>query len=303
MPPVPYQGRIIAHTPHAITALDFSPDSCRLLGKDRQEALWWWDVDGAVPLKILLPEKPVTAACLLDARTAAIGTREGAIAFWDLEAGTCVRVLPAHPEASAIDGMMGGNNRQFSYHDRDNDLSYGSTRNDRGGFYGHAGPVTALAGLRQGRYLASAGLDRTLRLWDRRTGECRWLFGAAEGGFAVPVRGCWDYRGGLAAWGKDVTLWRVSGKAVRRWFWDAVSEQPVRRFTLPGAALAFARNGRIAAAADGTAVMVIDPVSLQEMDRWDCDAGRVLALAVSPDSRWLATAHEDCTVRIWPPTV
>ena len=198
---------------------------------------------------------------------------------------------------------------------------------------GHIGWVMAIAISPDGTWLATAGYDETVRVWDTATGQCRatltghtdrvtaiaispdgtWLATASDDGTA----GVWDAATGhrratltghtgrvtAVAISPDGTWLVTTGNKERTArIWDAATGR--RRATLTGHAgrvitVAISPNGTwLVTAGDGMPLM------------WDAATGRrraalaghtgaVWAVAIAPDGTWLTTASDDGTARVW----
>ncbi|WP_050515410.1 AAA family ATPase [Streptomyces rimosus] len=167
---------------------------------------------------------------------------------------------------------------------------------------GHRSVINSVSFSPDGHTLASAGDDRTVRLWDVRGPSRPRPLGVpltGHGGAVVSVAFSRDGRV-LASAGFDrtVRLWDVSDRTH-----PAPFGQPMRgdeKFTK----LAFSPDGRVLATGsfDRTARLwdIRDPGRPRPLG--DPLAGHthaVLAVAFSPDGRTLATAGIDKTVRLW----
>ena len=157
---------------------------------------------------------------------------------------------------------------------------------------GHDGPVNAVAFDRGGRLIASASDDGSVRLWDRTTGK--------------PVRTLKGHSGKVhsVVFSPDGRLVASAGSDGTVRLWETSSGKELRSITRGGVQdLSFAADGRQLA------------VACNELDQgsvtlWDTDGTRtrqlkgfrsyVYAVAFHPtDSRRLASAGKDGTVKIW----
>jgi WD40 repeat protein len=171
---------------------------------------------------------------------------------------------------------------------------------------GHQMPIRSLALSPDGRWLASAGRDRVVIVWDMAEGkEAFRLPGHTQPIYAVAFSP--DGRRLASATYPDPPDGDVPGEVL---VWDFAGQR--RDFALSGhrggvRALAFSPDGRHLALAGGTTggspwtaeVRVWDLGTRREAFALSGHERIALSVAYSPDGKRLATAGEDMTVRVW----
>jgi WD40 repeat protein len=200
---------------------------------------------------------------------------------------------------------------------------------------GHTGAVNGVAISPDGRRLASASDDHSVKVWDARTGQEVFTFQGHSDGVSGVVFSPDGLR--LASTSRDLTtkIWdagtgqvactirhddRVQGLAFSPngrflatggyynqtvWLWDAQSGQKVRTFKgLTGLVngVAFSPDGRRLAGWSGAA-------GKGEIKLWDWETGlevlsiehpaSIVDVAFSPDGQRLAGGSSDKTIRVW----
>ena len=194
-------------------------------------------------------------------------------------------------------------------------------------FESHSSISMGVAFGRDGKTIASASGDKTVKLWNLSDGTLSILQDHSDSLSMVAFSP--DGRT-LASGSEDDTmkLWDLSTNKVLKTFnvdrdvqgiafspngatlaavasevqlWDIGTGVQLRTFDLdePGFVPSFSPDGQLIACGDGHAVKIWNVSTGYELHRWTSHSGNIGVVVFSPDGKTLASGSEDRTVKIW----
>lgn len=158
-------------------------------------------------------------------------------------------------------------------------------------FHGHESTVNAITYSSDGLHLASASADRTIRIWESKTGSCLFVL---EGHAAAVESIMYSYDGRyLLSGSRDGTVC----------VWDTDTRKEVSRLTGhtgPVWCVAISHDNQIiASASEDHTVRTWDKKTGKNLHVFRGHQGPVNSIAFSPADQQLVSGSDDCTIRVW----
>jgi WD40 repeat protein len=301
------------HT-EAVSSVAFSPDGRRIVSGSWDRTLKVWDAQASPAALTLLghqsqvagvavsPDGQRLASAASDWDGGASRYVNGELRVWETKSGrtvlnhegqfsgvTCVAFSPDGKSLASGRGAWDEQHKQYT--SGEVRLLDPMTGEERALFSGHSGCILCLAFSPDGRLLASAGFDGTIKVWEVE---------AAREAFTLPGHAkavtslAFSPDGRLLASGGFDTVVKV---------WDVRARAEARSLPAAGmvSGVAFNPEGdRLAACGYYTSgVQVWETATGRQVLTLKGHAGYVTAVAFSPDGKRVVTAGEDNTLRLW----
>ncbi|WP_322673413.1 caspase family protein [Nostoc sp. DedQUE05] len=162
---------------------------------------------------------------------------------------------------------------------------------ERNRLEGHSDAVIGVAFSPDGKTIASASNDKTVKVWDAATAKEITTF-----------KGHSDAVIGVAFSPDGKTIASASYDKIVK-VWDAATAKEITTFKGHSDAVigvAFSPDGKtIASASDDKTVKVWDAVTAKEITTFKGHSSGVIGVAFSPDGKTIASASNDKTVKVW----
>ncbi len=320
----PRQGPLATAAPLAaheewVNGVLFAPSGELLVSASQDGRVAFWDITTTPPTATIQEGgNPLNAIALsADGRYLATGEVGGQVRLWDVATQRPLDPPLPNPDSEAITSLaFSPDSKRLAAGDEDGHITLWDIENRTllgEGIAAHTGTVWALVFTPNGEWLVSGGQDGLVMVWEVATRQPVGLPLANHNNAVVALAFTPD-GSRLASAGEDraILLWATAD------FTNTDSApQPIadplagheRRIN----ALAFSPDGRILASGSNGSVSTAgdvggddDIIILWDMGRLEplgpalrTRHGRVLALAFSPDGRWLASGGQDGAVLLW----
>jgi WD40 repeat protein len=274
----------------AVRGVAYSPDGRHLASASTDRTVKVWDATTGQVIRTLKGHTGAVQGVAFspDGKHLASASSDWTVKVWDLATGQ--EALPVLG-ASTL-GLIGSPLGQGPFLAAST-LIPGRTGERPRTLEQHKGEVLGVAFSPDGKHLASASGDRTVRVWDAATGQkLRELEGDTYGVLGV-------------VFSPDGRRLACVGRNGNVKVWDAATGQEaftLKTHTGPFSGVAFSPDGRRVASAgyDGN-VRVWDAATRQGTLTFKEHTEKVFGVVFSPDGRRLASAGKDGAVRVWEP--
>lgn len=294
--------RLNGHT-GVVTAVAFSSDNRLLASSSYDRTVKIWNASTGKCLKTL--EKHTNRVWSVTfhpyKHLLASSGDDLAVKVWDTQTGQCARSLQGHSNAIYAIAYRSEQYLLASAHEDQSlklwDLNLRSLKQSTTSpilfrtLLGHSDRIFSVVYSSDGQFLASSSADRTVKLWNPRTGKClNTLLGHNSWVWAVAFHQD-NKLLASASYDHTIKLWDVhSGKCLQTLLGHPSSVL----------AIAFSPDGRLLISGGYEQTIKLWDIETGEcLTTWQAHTNRVWAVAFSPNNKYIATGGDDQTVKIW----
>ncbi len=293
------------HT-QAVTAVACTPDATRILSAAEDRTVRVWDANIGELLETLTSHEDwvTSVACSPDSQFILSGSYDSLVKIWNPSVGLLPPAWPTGSAVGAVAWSPDGQRLAVGLGDPVVQVRRASDGEVLASCRGHKQRITSVAWHETGK-LATASLDKTVRVWDPLTGQQL---------FALPQQ---PGKVDAVAWSPDGLKLATGGEKpdpqsptavlglIRIWDVSSAGSSPELLLTIPAhqasvPAIAWSRDGTqiISGSADKT-LAIWDAASGRKLQSLQGHTDGVTCLALSPDGSWLVSGSADTTLIIW----
>ena len=277
----------------AVEGVSFSGDGRLIVTTGADKVLKIWDAASRTQTGSLTLDKGSAASLAVRNNRALTAHADGSAIVWDLDAKRKLFTFKRN-DASIWAAAFAGSEDQIATGSHDWTVALWQTSSEAAPVRvldGHENAVQALASEPTGRWLASGGADKMVKLWDLEAGELRRTY-----------RNHSDFVSALALT-SDGTMMAAGSLDGAIRLWSTTSTRPLRTLNHHSArvtSIAFSPAGDLIASADDDGNVRVRGLK-RARAYWSMTGLERPAktLAFSPDGRTLATGGNDGTVTLW----
>ncbi|MFW6267608.1 MAG: protein kinase domain-containing protein [Marinilabiliaceae bacterium] len=157
-------------------------------------------------------------------------------------------------------------------------------------YLGHQDVIYAIATDPVGKYAVTGSADQSIRIWQINNGNCLKVLKGHQGAiYSVAISPDHQF---LLSSGEDRTI--------RLWsFYKGECLRVLRNNQGPVASIAFSSDGRFCFSTDNNTIYLWDLSVCEKIYSFDGHGGNVNMIQVVDNDRFLVSAADDCTIRLW----
>jgi WD40 repeat protein len=282
---------VFAETIGAVCSVTFSPDGKCLAASDYNGMIRLWQVSNGKQLATFKGHTRLTFSLnfSLDGRILYSASHDETIRVWDVQTGRCLTASRNDP--NVLWSYLSSDHQTLVAANDDHSFALRNfhTNEDSHTFDGHSTNIYSINCSSDNRFVASSA-DKTVKLWDRQTGECLRIlehddqvyYVAFSPDDCILASGCANCR---------ISLWNVTtGKRIKI----------LRGHTSWICPISFSPDGQILASGSADKLIKLWDINTGEcIETFEGHSSLVRSINFSPDGTLLVSGSDDQTVMIW----